>query len=116
MKAIIRWFVDMSARWPQVSRIIAFDGNDDGVRGDHIAEKLVSPFYFVVGSLIEEARKEGTLIDVSPRTLFFMITHGGSFPMVLPVLTNKFPGGDIMHGDSLDQHADAMIRLIFGED
>jgi len=115
MKAVVRWFVDMSARRPQVSRIIAFDGNNDGMRGDYIAEKLVSPFYMVIGSLIEGARTEGTLIDMSPRTLFFMITHGGSFPMVLPVLTNRFPGGDIMESENLERHADAMIKLIFRE-
>lgn len=115
MKVVIRWFVDMSARWPQLSRIIVFDGNTDGERGQYVAERLIKPFYVLVGQLIEGAKAEGTIVDVAPRTIFFMITHGGSFPMALPELTNKFPGGDIGSPGNLKKHADAIIALIFNQ-
>lgn len=113
MKAVIRWFVAMSARWPQLSRIIVFDGNDEGVRGRYVAERLVGPFYALMNELITGAKLEGTIVDASPRTIFFMITHGGSFPMALPVLTNSFPGGDIKDTDNLKAHAEAIIHLVF---
>lgn len=115
MKAVIHWFVRMSARWPELSRIIAFDGNDEGVRGQYIAERLVGPFFAAMDGLIVGAKAEGTIVDVSPRTIFFMITHGGSFPMALPVLTNRFPGGDIEDSGNLKAHAEAIILLVFKE-
>ncbi|PJI86473.1 TetR family transcriptional regulator [Yoonia maricola] len=113
MKAVIRWFVSVSARWPQLSKIIAFEGSDRGVRGEYIAARLVAPFYAFMDTLITDAKSEGTIVDVSPRTIFFMITHGGSFPMALPVLTNRFPGGDISEVENLNAHAEAIIKLIF---
>ncbi len=115
LKSVIRWFISISAQWPQLSRMIVFDGDNEGSRGIHVADQLISPFYAVMSELINEAKGEGSLADVSPRTLFFMITHGGSFPMALPVLTNKFPGGDIMSEQALNAHADAIIDMIFRE-
>lgn len=115
MKSAIRWFVEMSARWPQLSRIIVFEGNGESGRRDYVIEKLVKPFYILMDILIRGAKAEGAIKDISPRTLFFMITHGGSFPMALPKLTNSFPGGDITKGRNLKAHADSIIALVFDE-
>lgn len=115
MKAAIRWFVDMSARWPQVSRIIVFEGNGDESRRDYVTERLVRPFYILMEMMIRGAKAEGAIGDISTRTLFFMITHGGSFPMALPSLTNAFPGGDINRSINLKTHADAIITMVFDQ-
>lgn len=113
MKAVIRWFIIMSARHPQLSRIIVFDGNDEGARGQHVAKRLVEPFYGLMSELITGAKIEGTIANVTPRTIFFMITHGGSFPMALPALTNRLPGGDISKPVNLRKHSEAIIDLLF---
>jgi AcrR family transcriptional regulator len=113
LKRAIRWFVQTSAQWPQISRMIVFDGDDSGERGRYIAQKWVRPFYARMERLIEGAKAEGTLPHVSTRTIFFLLAHGSSFPMALPALTNRFPGGDITSQDSLDIHADAVIKLLF---
>mgnify|MGYP003640640273 FL=1 len=44
-----------------------------------------------------------------------MITHGGSFPIALPALTNAFPGGDISKLANLTAHAEALIASILSE-
>lgn len=113
LKSAIRWFVDISSRWPQVSRMIVFDSSQEGPRCTHTAERLVRPFYAQMEVLIEGAKAEGALPNVSNRTIFFMIAHGSSFPMALPALTNAFPGGDITDTDALRAHAEAIIKLIF---
>lgn len=112
LKALIRAFVFASARWPQVSRIIVVDGDKLDERGTLISDKFVGPFYELMSELVEGAQAEGTIPDVSVRTIFFMVTHGGSFPMALRRLTNKFPGGDIASREALNAHADAIIALI----
>lgn len=113
LKSVIRSFVDASAKWPQMSRIIVFDGDNNDSRGDYISSRLVGPFYQLLSDLIEGAKSEGTIADVENRTIFFMITHGGSFPMALPVLTNKLPGGDIDSQEVAKRHAEALISLLF---
>lgn len=115
LKALIRAFVFASARWPQVSRIIVFDGNKKDRRGNFIAKHMVRPFYQTLSELIAEVVSQGSIPNVSPRTIFFMITHGGSFPMALPALTNALPGEDINSVNGLNAHADAIIALLFGE-
>lgn len=112
LKTIIRAFVMTSARWPQISRIIVFDGDKSDARGSFIAEQFVGPFFNLMTDLIEGAKLEGTVPAVSVRTIFFMITHGGSFPMALRDLTNAFPGGDIASRQALEAHAEAIIALI----
>lgn len=113
LKALIKAFVITSARWPQVSRVIVFDGDKSDARGDFIKNQLVAPFYHLLSELIEAAKAEGVIPNVSTRTIFFMITHGGSFPMALPALTNAFPGEDIESETGLTAHADAIVDLIF---
>lgn len=113
LKQAIRWFIQMSARWPQISRMIVFDGNNGGERGDYIVKRWIQPFYERMETLIEGAKTEGTLPDVETRTIFFLLAHGGSFPMALPDFTNQFPGGDISSQEALDTHADAIIKLLF---
>lgn len=113
LKAAIQDFIAVSAKWPQLSRIIVFDGEKSDERGEYIAQHVVRPFYKRMSKLIRGAKKEGTIPNVSERTLFFMITHGGSFPMALPALTNSFPGGDIKTPKAVKAHADAIIELIF---
>ena len=115
MKAAIHWFVGMSARWPQVSRIIVFEGNGDEVRRDYVIERLVQPFYILMEMMIQGAKAEGAIGELSTRTLFFMITHGGSFPLALPQLTNAFPGGDIARSENLKTHAETIIAMVLGE-
>lgn len=113
LKALIKAFVIASARWPQVSRVIVFDGDKSDARGEFIKNQLVAPFYHLLSELIEAAKAEGAIPSVSTRTIFFMITHGGSFPMALPALTNAFPGDDIESETGLTAHADAIVDLIF---
>lgn len=113
LKALIKAFVIASARWPQVSRVIVFDGDKSDARGEYIKNQFVAPFYHLLSELIEGAKTEGAMPSVSTRTIFFMITHGGSFPMALPALTNAFPGDDIESETGLTAHADAIVDLIF---
>lgn len=113
LKNVIRWFVQMSAEWPQISRMIVFDGNNSGDRAEYIADRWVKPFYAQMEALIDGAKAEGSLPDVTTRTIFFLLAHGSSFPMALPALTNKFPGGDIASQSALDAHADAIIKSLF---
>ncbi|MGR3714715.1 MAG: TetR/AcrR family transcriptional regulator [Shimia sp.] len=112
LAALIRAFVVASARWPQVSRIIVFDGDTADARGAFIATHLVTPFYNGLTELISAAQAEGSVADVSARTVFFMITHGGSFPMALPALTNRFPGDGILSPDGVEAHAQAIIAML----
>jgi len=90
LKSVIRAFIHASADWPQVSRIIVFDGNKTDKRGTFITNRLVTPFYKTLSNLIAEAKFDGTIPTVSDRTIFFMITHGGSFPMALPALYQPY--------------------------
>ncbi len=95
--------------------MIGFDSSVEGPRSAALADRMVRPFYAQMEVLIEGAKAEGALPDVSNRTIFFMIAHGSSFPMALPALTNKFAGGDINDAPALAAHADAIIRLLFRE-
>lgn len=113
LKSLIRAFIITSAKWPQVSRIIVFDGDKSDERGAFITNQLVAPFYQLLTELVEGAKTEGTVPNVSTRTIFFIITHGGSFPMALPALTNAFPGEDISSEKGMEAHAEAIIKLIF---
>lgn len=115
LKTAIHWFVEMSAAHPALSRIIVHEGNDNGERGKYIAKDFIGPFYDIVADLIEGAKREESVPDVATRTVFFMITHGGSFPMAMPALTNAFPGGKISSKRALRAHYEAIVALVMRE-
>lgn len=112
LKSLIRAFVFASAQWPQVSRVIVFDGNQSDARGDFIKNRFVAPFFHLLSGLIDGVKSEGMMSDISTRTVFFMLTHGGSFPMAIPGLTNALPGEDILSAKGLQDHADAIVSLL----
>ena len=112
LERTIRWFVEISARFPYLSRIIVSESAQPGERQKFISQEIVGIFYGTMSSLIEEAKGEGTVPDVSTRTIFFMITHGGSFPMAIPALTNDMPGPDIRTPRAIQRHADAIVDLV----
>lgn len=113
LKSLIRAFIAASARWPQMSRVIVHDGSKQNERSDFLQKHLILPFYTALGGLITGAKFEGSLPNISNRTVFFMITHGASFPMALPILTNAIEGGDIETSDALHAHSEAVIELLF---
>ena len=114
LKEAIRWFIKMSANRPWLARIIVFESSHGNERADFIAENVVGPAFSLMKDLIGKAIAEGLIVNVEPRTIFFMITHGGSFPMSMPELTNSFPGGDIRDPQVLEEHAESIIRLLLG--
>lgn len=113
MKSLIRAFISASAKWPQVSRVIVHDGAKHSERSEFLQNRFILPFYTALKGLITGAKSEGTLPNISDRTIFFMITHGASFPMALPILTNAIEGGDIESPDALKEHSEAVIELLF---
>ena len=112
LKATIRWFVLMSAQRPYLARIIVFEGGTQTERMPYVAQSIIKPLYDLLSSLIEQAKLDGHIPKVETRTIFFMITHGGSFPMSMPGLTNAFRGGNIEGKAQLKRHADSLIQLI----
>jgi AcrR family transcriptional regulator len=112
---VIRWYVDLSARYPGLSRLMVAESSHKGARQRAISRVIVQPFYDVMSGLIEAAKAHGVVPDVPTRTLFFLITHGASFPMSIPALTNDLPGPNISKPDSLAEHTESFIRLIIRE-
>ncbi|MEL6857746.1 MAG: TetR/AcrR family transcriptional regulator [Pseudomonadota bacterium] len=112
LKALIRANLIAASKWPQVSRIIVFDGNKSDARGAFIQSRFVAPFHFLISDFIEGAKEEGRVPNVSTRTIFFMIAHGGAFPMALPALANSIPGEDIGSEQGLEAHIDAILALL----
>ena len=96
----------------QVSRIVVFDGNKSDARGTFIQTRFVAPFHYLISEFIEGAKEEGHLPNVSTRTIFFMIAHGGAFPMAVPALANSIPGEDIASEQGLEAHIDAIFALL----
>ena len=113
LKHIIRWFIAISAEWPQLSRLVIFEGFEESSRSEFIGENVMQNFFRMLNELSAEAYLEGSLPQVPTRSLFFTITHAGSMPMALPALTSKLPGGPIASNECVNEHADALIRMLF---
>lgn len=109
---VIRWYIDVSARYPGLSRLMVAESSRKSERQRVISQIIVQPFYDLMAGLIEAAKAHGVVPDVSTRTLFFLITHGASFPMSIPALTNDLPGPNISKPAALDDHTESFIRLI----
>lgn len=113
LKLCICWYLDFSARWPQLSRIMIAESGDDNRRAHYIHEAWLTPLHQWFDHLIRRAKSEGKIVDVSPDALFLMIIYATAYPMALPGPSRAFARWDSSEPKALNAHAAMWLKLLF---
>ncbi|GAA0419281.1 putative transcriptional regulator, TetR [Acrocarpospora corrugata] len=112
VRRIIRRFVLVHAARPEILRLVTIEGIADSPRLDYLYDHHVAPLLAAMTGPLGRLADEGVIAPVSPRTLHFLIAHGGAAPFSLPALARRIGPGDPLAADAITEHADLVADLI----
>ena len=112
---IVRGLVLVSAKHPEIVRLLVREGSSGGERLDYILEH-VQPLRLAVTPLFARLRRRGFLRQFDENTFFLFILMAAATPFALSALTTSILGEDILAEKNAHRHADRIIRTLFDDD
>jgi AcrR family transcriptional regulator len=113
-KLLVREFVHFSARNPQLHRIITAESKTDGPRMDWLVDRHVRPLYETTTAAFARLTAQGHLPAIPPAHLYYLLTGAAPTMFVLAPECRRLSGIDPFADDVIEEHADAVITLLFG--
>lgn len=112
-KSYIRNFVRMSAKFPELGKILFNEAHTTSKRMNYIIQ-FTLPLYNAVVPVFKAVQKKGLLTkyDTHQKFFLFLITTAMG-PMSLHTLADAFCGGKILSEDGTREHADLVIAILF---
>jgi AcrR family transcriptional regulator len=116
LRALMERFVVLAARYPANLFIITQEGAAGGPRFDYLFSRLMEPPLRAWTALLEAAIERRHVRPIDPRTLFFLLTHGGATVFSLRPLAERIGGPPPLDPEFVRKHAkdvaDILIRGI----
>lgn len=115
LKSYVRNFVHMSAKYPELGKIIFSEGGKKGKRLDYIIQHG-GPMNRAIDPVFHAVQKKGLLTKYDTHNkFFFFLTTIGMIPMAMSPMTDGFYGGNIRSKYGAREHADLVISILFAE-
>lgn len=113
-RLLVREFVVFSARNPQLHRIITQECKVDGPRLEWLVERHIRPLYETTTATFARLAEQGHVPTIPPAHLYYIVTGAGATMFVLGPECRRLSGLDPTSTEVIEQHADAVCRLLFG--
>ncbi|MEM9398325.1 MAG: TetR/AcrR family transcriptional regulator [Pseudomonadota bacterium] len=111
-REFIRVSVRLSARYPGCVRILLDEGAQGGERLDYLMSRYLDPVGKAWVNAIEQLDDSSAIRAPDGRTLFFLITFGGSLPFCAPALSEHFEGESLQSEDAIERQANLVADLL----
>ncbi|MEM9257755.1 MAG: TetR/AcrR family transcriptional regulator [Pseudomonadota bacterium] len=111
-REFIRVSVKLSARFPGCVRILLDEGAQGGERLDYLLSEYLDPIGKAWVEAIAQLDESAGIQPPDARTLFFLITFGGSIPFCAPALSAHFEGEPLESDPAIERHADLVANLL----
>jgi AcrR family transcriptional regulator len=113
LQAVVRTYITVSARYPEVIRLIAHEGVSGGTRLDYVVEQLL-PLYAHVKTLVQQVHVQGKLRHFTPEAFSLFLAMLGSMPYAFAAYTRHVCGADILTDKQVELYAQQVIATLFG--
>ncbi len=113
-RAMVRDFVEFSARRPELHRIIMQESKTDGPRMDHLVDHHIRPLYESTVGLFRRLVDAGAVAPIPPEHFYYLLTGAGPTMFVLAPEARRLTGIEPTDDDVIAAHADAVCLLLFG--
>jgi hypothetical protein len=114
VKAVLREIILVSARYPEMVRLLMREGAKGGERLDYIL-KRIAPQRILMEPLLSEVKRQGFLRQFDQEQFFLFILTAGAMPFALAALTGQLYGVDFLSEEQAKLHADRVISTLFSE-
>ncbi len=112
LSAMIRRFVALCARRPEVVQVAVREFAVAGERCDWLAEHHLGPILLPIFALCDEALGVSTAKSTRPLHLVFLAIGGAHFLFAVPALVKALTGADARDPDVVAAHADALAEML----
>lgn len=114
LQAAARCLIILSARSPEVARLMVHESVVGGPRLDYFMEQI-APIRAMVAPLIEAVQREGLLRQFTQQNFLLYLFMMGVMPFGLLAFSNAVAGTDLLAEDEVRRHADRVIATLFAE-
>lgn len=90
LRAVIVRFVEATAAYPQLLRILNHEAARPGPRLDHLFTNYIGPTSRAVQAAMAQLTARGAAREVPPAAWYFLLTHGAAGPFGMAPLAAKF--------------------------
>jgi len=112
VRVALRRFVQMSARHPELGRVIIREGTAGGERLQWLSENLLLPNYSVFEQLFSEAAKAGVIKGHHPGLLTLMVHSSAAMVFNLGPLAERVIGRSPFEDEVVRQQADLVVDVL----
>lgn len=95
LRRFIEQFVRLSARYPQIHRIMTMEGNQDTPRLRWVIDNYLREHFSRVRDIIRQAQIDGVVRDCDPARLYYYIIGGGGTLYTLSTEYRELTGRDV---------------------
>lgn len=113
LSIFIDQFVRLSARQPQIHRILTTEGNQETSRLEWIIENFIRWHFTAVRDLIRRGQVEGTVRECDPARLYYLIIGAGGTPFTLSTEYRATTGRDVFSETEILRNIAFIYEIVF---
>lgn len=115
LATFIDQFVRMSARTPQIHRILTMESNQGTERLDWIIEHFLRDHFTMVRDLIRRGQVEGSVRQCDPARLYYHIIGAAGTPFTIATEYKAFTGRDVFSEAEILRNVAFIYEIVFIE-
>ena len=116
LATFIEQFVRMSARRPQIHRILTAEGNQATPRLEWIVDHFIRWHFTTLRDVISRGQEEGTVRECDPARLYYLIIGAGGTPFTLSTEYNALTGRDVFSETEILRNIAFISEIVFTSD
>ena len=113
LRTFIEQFVRMSARFPQIHRIMTSEGNQNTSRLRALIDGILRDHFIMVRDLIRRGQAEGTVRICDPARLYFHILGAAGTPYTTAFEYKALTGRDVFSAAEILRNVAFIYEIVF---
>jgi AcrR family transcriptional regulator len=113
LATFIEQFVRMSARQPQIHRLMTMDSNQDTSRLEWVIDHFLRDHFSFVRDLIRRGQEEGSVRECDPARLYYLIIGAGGTPFTLKTEYKALTGRDVFSEVEILRNIAFIYEIVF---
>jgi TetR/AcrR family transcriptional regulator len=113
LATFIDQFVRMSARQPQIHRILTAEGNQATPRLEWIVENFIRWHFMTIRDVIRRGQVEGSVRECDPARLYYLIIGAGGTPFTLSTEYKAMTGRDVFSEAEILRNIAFIYEIVF---
>ena len=113
LAAFIEQFVRMSARTPQIHRILTMESNQGTARLDWVIEHFLRGHFTMARDLIRRGQEEGSVRQCDPARLYYHIIGAGGTPFTIWTEYKALTGRDVFSEAEILRNIAFIYEIVF---